>query len=122
MEAKFKALLKDKKLKFTKRRFAIFKALKSSNVPQCYEQIKSNLAMDKATFYRNMIKFEECGIVNKFEANDKKWYYELSNKHHAHFICEKCNTIACMDIEIPSKLNEYQISSMVFKGKCKNCT
>ena len=40
------------------------------------EDIKSDISMDKATFYRNISKFEEEDILNSFESNDKKRYYK----------------------------------------------
>lgn len=44
----------------------------SSKRPICYDDIKSNLSMDKATFYRNITKFEDEHIISSFESNDKK--------------------------------------------------
>jgi Fur family ferric uptake transcriptional regulator len=41
-----------------------------------YEDIKSDISMDKASFYRNITKFEEQGILNSFESNDKKRYFD----------------------------------------------
>ncbi len=36
------------------------------------KNIKENLFMDKATFYRNITIFEEEQIIDSFESNDKK--------------------------------------------------
>ena len=77
--------------------------------------------MDKATFYRNISKFESESIVNSFESNDKKRYYELQSFPHAHFICNACNKVECIKNVKPIKLEGYKITDMIFKGICKEC-
>lgn len=77
--------------------------------------------MDKATFYRNVLKFEEESIVTSFESNDKKRYYEIQGLPHAHFICNACNSVECLKNIAPIQLTGYKITDMIFKGICKNC-
>jgi Fur family ferric uptake transcriptional regulator len=76
--------------------------------------------MDKATFYRNISKFEEEGILNSFESNDRKRYFELKSNPHAHFVCVVCNSIECID-ELDINLDGYSISNVIVNGKCKEC-
>lgn len=77
--------------------------------------------MDKATFYRNVSKFQSESILNSFESNDKKRYYEIQDIPHAHFICNSCNNIECLENIQPIKLDGYEIIDMIFKGICKSC-
>ncbi len=66
-----------KTIKLTNARRAILEILVNSNKPLSYEDIKNDLAMDKATFYRNITKFEDENIISSFESNDKKRYFEI---------------------------------------------
>ena len=108
-------------LKITDARSAILRVLKAARAPMSYEQMKVQMeqAMDKATFYRNIAKFEELGMVHKFESDDRKWYFELSTSTHAHFICEACHQITCMDVDLG--LVDAEVKSIVLKGTCKEC-
>ncbi|MBN2815057.1 MAG: transcriptional repressor [Campylobacterales bacterium] len=114
-------LIEEKNLKLTSARRELLEILANESKPISFEDIKGKINMDKATFYRNALKFEQEAIVNSFESNDKKKYYELQESPHAHFICKECNAIECLkDIE-PIKVDGYKIEDMIFKGSCKNC-
>ena len=76
-----KQLMNQHKLKITSSRELLLNILFQSAKPLCYEELKKELVMDKTTFYRNMTTFEDAGIVNGFESEDKKRYFEIS-KHH----------------------------------------
>jgi len=118
---KIEELIKDKNIKLTTARVKLLEILKEANRPLCYEEIKSDVSMDKATFYRNISKFEEEGILNAFESNDKKRYFELKLKPHAHFVCVECNSVECIkdvDIALPG----YEINNVIINGKCQDCS
>jgi len=116
-----KTLCDEYEIKFTTARASILDVLKAANHPLNYEQIKEKMRLhiDKATFYRNIAKFEELGIVHKFEADDRKWYFELSTTTHAHFICEQCHKITCINVDLGAI--EGEVTSIVLKGTCKEC-
>ena len=71
-------LVKRKNLKLTTARMEILEKLLHASRPLCYDELKDSISMDKATFYRNITKFEDKMIVNSFESNDKKRYFELN--------------------------------------------
>lgn len=113
-------LFKNTNIKQTSARVELLKVFSDFKKPISYEDIKENLSMDKATFYRNISLFEEEGIINSFESNDKKRYFELKSNPHAHFICKLCNKIECIDtlhINIP----DYKIDNVTISGICKKC-
>lgn len=115
--------LKDisKNIKLTTARKAMLEVFVDSNRPLSYEDIKDKLPMDKATFYRNIIKFEEEGIINSFESNDKKRYFEIHKTKHSHFICNVCSKIECIHEKPDFKLEGYQVDNIIIKGICPNC-
>lgn len=117
---KIEELIKDKNIKLTTARVKLLEILQEANRPLCYEEIKKDISMDKATFYRNISKFEEEGILNAFESNDKKRYFEVKQSPHAHFVCVACNVIECIknvDISLPN----YEINNVIINGKCPTC-
>jgi len=121
MSEQLQNVFQEYNIKFTTARASILEVLKVANSPLSYEQIKEKMSvtMDKATFYRNIAKFEELGMVHKFESDDRKWYFELSSTTHAHFICEQCHKITCMNVDIGNV--EGEVTSIVLKGTCKEC-
>lgn len=123
MNKKIEKLLNKNNVKHTTARKAILEALYKASKPLSYELIKTSLEieMDKATFYRNIALFEESGIVHKFDSDDKKWYFELAKKTHAHFICESCHDITCMDFNIGKNFKEHNVKNIILKGVCKDC-
>jgi len=114
-------LINTKNIKLTNARKAILEILISSDKPLSYEDIKNELSMDKATFYRNITKFEEENIINSFESNDKKRYFEILKIKHSHFICTRCSKIECIHKKLDLNLVNYQIDNIIIKGICPNC-
>ncbi len=113
-------IIKNKNIKLTTARITLLKILKEAKKPLSYEDIKSNISMDKATFYRNMSMFEKENLLNSFEAHDKKRYFELIRTPHAHFVCISCNKIECLE-QLDIKLDGYLINNVIVNGKCKDC-
>jgi len=109
------------KIKLTTARKEILEILNSSSKPLSYEDMKNDISMDKATFYRNITKFQEENLVNSFESNDKKRYFEIQKNPHAHFICTTCNTVECLDILKNLAIENYTIENVIVKGKCEKC-
>lgn len=109
------------KIKLTTARKEILEILNSSNKPLSYEDMKNDISMDKATFYRNITKFQEENLVSSFESNDKKRYFEIQKSPHAHFICTVCNAIECLNILKDLSIANHTIENIIIKGKCTKC-
>ena len=118
---KINTLINGTNIKLTTARKAILEILSTSIKPLCYEDMKDKISMDKATFYRNITKFEEENIINSFESNDKKRYFEIQKNQHAHFICTKCTQVSCLNEDSNIYLQGYQIDNVIIKGICPNC-
>lgn len=113
-------IVKEKNIKLTTARLALLEILKKAKKPLSYEDIKSDISMDKATFYRNISKFEQEDILTSFESNDKKRYFELKLKPHAHFVCIKCNNVECIE-DLDITLEGYEVNNVIINGICKKC-
>ncbi len=116
-----KKIAEDKNLKLTTARKALLEIFSKATRPLSYEDVKENISMDKATFYRNMSKFEEEGLINSFESNDKKRYFEISKNCHSHFICTVCNKVECIKETPDFSLEGYEIQNIIIKGICSKC-
>ena len=109
------------KLKLTTAKKEILEILDSSSKPLSYEEMKNDISMDKATFYRNIIKFQEENLVNSFESNDRKRYFEIQKNTHAHFVCTVCNSIKCLDILQDLTIVNCSVENIIINGKCEKC-
>ena len=108
-------------IKLTSARKSILELLINSNKPLSYEDMKDNISMDKATFYRNITIFEEENLISSFESNDKKRYFEIKKTQHSHFICSSCSKIECIHEKVDFHLPNYKIENIIIKGICKDC-
>jgi Fur family ferric uptake transcriptional regulator len=116
-----KEIIEEKNLKLTSARRELLEVLHKEGKPVSFEDIKDKIHMDKATFYRNASKFEHESILNSFESNDKKRYYEIQESEHAHFICNVCSSVECIKNIEPVIIKGYVVEDMIFKGICKKC-
>ncbi len=115
------SITNNKNINLTTARKAILNILLDSKKPLSYEDLKDSLDMDKATFYRNIIKFEEANIISSFESNDKKRYFEIQQTKHSHFICTSCSQIECIHENLNFNLTGYRIDNILIKGICPDC-
>lgn len=123
MKKKIEKLFKNSGIKLTGAREAMIDILSNAKAPMSYELMRRQLKidMDKATFYRNISLFEEANMIRKFESDDKKWYFELSKEAHAHFICESCHNVICVDFKINPNIEQHSVKNVILKGVCKTC-
>ena len=135
---RFKKLLKENTLKFTKQRELILKFLYEHEDHYTPEEIHTllkqkypDIKVGIATVYRTLSLLEESGIASSisFGAQGKK--YELGlKKHHDHLICSACGeiieffdeTIEERQEEIAKKFN-FKMTDHTMKiiGLCKKC-
>jgi len=113
-------LLKDKKIKLTTARISLLEIFDKAQKPLSYEDIKESISMDKATFYRNMAIFEQAGLFNIFSSNSNVRYFELKHTPHAHFVCNECSKIECID-NIDISMDGYEIQTITINGSCREC-
>ena len=136
---KFKRVLRDSGLKYTKQREILLKTLYNNGehfTPEkLYLFIKERhpeLNIGIATVYRTLNLLEEAEMVTSISFGSQGKKFELATKpHHDHMICRKCGKI----IEFEDQTIEKRQSSIAkehgFKltghmmqlyGVCKECT
>ncbi|AGZ81980.1 Fur family transcriptional regulator [Campylobacter fetus] len=136
---RFKKVLRDNGLKYTKQREILLKTLYNNSdhftPEQLYLYIKDShpdLNLGIATVYRSLNLLEESGMVTSisFGAQGKK--FELATKpHHDHMICRTCGNI--IEFEDPiiekrqsiiSKEHGFKLTGhmMQLYGVCQECS
>ncbi len=135
---KFKGLLKENSLKYTKQREAVLRVLYNNEehfTPEAlYNRVKDfypHLNVGIATVYRTLNLLEESDIVTSisFGAQGKK--YEIATKpHHDHMICRHCSAIIEFKDEVIEKKQKSICKKHDFKltghlmqlyGICSDC-
>lgn len=135
---KFKALLKENSLKFTKQRELILKFLYENDAHFTPEEIYMLLKQEYpdinigiATVYRTLTLLEESGIASSISFGVQGKKYELGLKtHHDHLICTACGdiiefydeTIELQQEKIAKEFN-FKMTNHTMKivGLCHTC-
>jgi len=96
---------------------------------QIRDQLEGNY--DRTTFYRSFKVLQERRIIHKIVIDNQFVKYALDNQvthksNHAHFYCEKCDTVQCLDeveVNTPELPEGYSAASAEFiiKGFCSHC-
>lgn len=135
---KFKSIIKENGLKYTKQRELILKFLYEHEGHFTPEELNSELKkiypdenLGIATIYRTLTLLEDSGIVTSisFGTQGKKYEFGLK-KHHDHLVCVQCGditefydeTIEKRQLDIAKKF-KFNITDHIMKiiGICKNC-
>jgi Fur family transcriptional regulator, ferric uptake regulator len=135
---KFKSIIKENGLKYTKQRELILKFLYEHDGHFTPEELNVQLKkiysqenIGIATIYRTLTLLEESGIVTSisFGTQGKKYEFGLK-KHHDHLVCVQCGkivefydeTIEKKQLEI-AKNFEFEMTDHIMKiiGICKSC-
>jgi len=123
-------------IKKTPGRLAIIRALQDSTLPLSENDIKlkMNEFYDRITFYRNIHTLTSLGIIHKIVVDNTLVKYALNccdhehhhENEHAHFYCEDCQEVICLDqvsIPVVNLPGGYKIKDkdFILKGKCGHC-
>jgi Fur family ferric uptake transcriptional regulator len=104
-------------------------------VPQILERLPAGT--DVITLYRTLKTFTEKKLVHKVRGDDQAWRYgmgsakETGRHGHAHFVCDDCGTVECLDdTPVPSPALKqskarpgYRVSysELLVHGTCPDC-
>ncbi|BFP42973.1 Fur family transcriptional regulator [Flavobacteriaceae bacterium GF1] len=126
-------LLQQQGLKRTKLRMALLDCFLNTKHALSYPDIKQMLGegVDRSTLYRNLAAFEEADIIHRIYDQSGVAKYAFGKVHdhgrdHAHFVCEQCETVYCMekattvDINVPKGFKTKTIQTII-RGICSDC-
>jgi len=126
-------ILKEHHLKRTACREEILEAILNADQALSENEIKETFKenYDRTTLYRSFKTLEESNIIHRImiENHLVKFALHISVNHkdlHAHFYCNKCNTVKCM-YSVP--VQEYRLpdgfsnddTEVIIKGTCAEC-
>ncbi len=129
----YKQLLEKTGLKKTKVRMALLEHFMNMKYAQSYNDLQAALAkqVDKSTLYRNLASFEKAGIIHSINDHSGIAKYAfgeppLLGGEHAHFVCESCETVYCMEkleafqLKVPKGFKTNKVQT-ILRGTCADC-
>ena len=121
-------------LRATSSRVATLLVLRDAVSPMTHAEVAdrlSELAMDRATVFRNLTDMTSAKLLRRTELCDHVWRFELirGDEHaaHPHFVCVDCGAVSCLEeIELTPKSQAVssqlgQVTEILLRGHCRNC-
>ncbi|MFZ2310677.1 MAG: transcriptional repressor [Patescibacteria group bacterium] len=104
----FRQTVKSKGLPLTPQKLEIFRIIASScshpQAPEIYEQVKKNFEnISLATVYKNLIQFQDLGLVTEITLPSAPSRYDAKLDTHSHAVDTATGQV--YDLEINSKWN-----------------
>lgn len=129
------AIFKEKKIKSTPQRIAIYDVLihtkSHPTVEEIYNVIRPSYpSISLATVYKTLESFKESGLVQELNIGENKSRYDANTLAHTHILCMDCgkvfdiepDPVGCLYTSLPDTLDFDVISQQVyFFGLCKSC-
>lgn len=131
-------ILSHHQLRLTQSRKMILNLFLKHNFAISQSEIEQQLPpnFDRVTVYRNLLTFEEKGIIHKVLDGSSQTKYALCHADcshenhqdsHVHFKCGKCEKTFCLDeialpdVKIPSG---FQVNNLdvLLQGTCEKCS
>lgn len=126
-------ILNNHNLKRTSCREGIIEVVITAKQALSENEIRERLAgnYDRTTFYRSFKTLEEHKIIHKIVVDNQLVKYALDNTvtnkdEHAHFYCNECNTVKCLEnvpvvkYQLPDGYSDVE-TDVLIKGTCANC-
>ncbi|MET0421726.1 MAG: Fur family transcriptional regulator, partial [Acidimicrobiia bacterium] len=90
--------MRDADQRYTRSREALIGVLANADAPLTIAEIVAGddrLAI--STAYRNLVVFEQAGVVHRIVTSDEHARYELdealTERHHHHLVCSRCGVV-----------------------------
>lgn len=129
------AVFKEKKLKLTPQRIAVYKYLKSTKTHPSAEVIYKSIqveypTMSLATVYKALKTLAEVELVQEINVGEGNFRYDACVVSHPHIQCVKCSkvddleNISFKELNLKaSEFTDYKIlaNQVYFYGVCPNC-
>ena len=128
-------IFKEKKLKLTPQRLAVYQYLKSTNEHPSAEIIYNALqatypTMSLATVYKSLKTLVEVNLVQELNVGEGNFRYDANCFEHCHIQCVKCCKVEdLMNLPLPNlnsiveENSDYKVNwnKVFFYGLCKEC-
>ncbi|MCC8072809.1 MAG: transcriptional repressor [Clostridiales bacterium] len=124
------ALFKEKGLKATPQRIAVYKFLAENRIHPDVETVynrvsKDNPSFSKTTVYNCLQALAQCKLIIPVKIDADKIRYDAGVEFHGHFRCEKCGQIYdfdCGDQDVKGMEGfDIRQKDVYYSGICKHC-
>lgn len=116
-------------------RVRVLEQLLTTPHPLAHDEIAAALkaaefACNRVTLYRTLDWLSEQGLIRRIAGSDRAWRFEAIDEAehlHAHFHCERCDRISCLDDVSPDIMPplpqgyQFERAELVFHGICPDC-
>lgn len=123
-------LFKEKGLKATPQRIAVYNFLVENPVHPDVETVYQSMIMDnpsfsKTTVYNCLQALTDCGLLIPVKIDNEKIRYDADTSFHGHFKCDCCGRIydfKCFDEKV-SGIDNFKIKQrdVYYSGLCSCC-
>lgn len=128
-------IFREKNLKLTPQRYAIYKYLKSTkshpSAEMIYDAIKADFpTMSLATVYKTVRTLIELGLVQEINVGEDNFRFDANVDNHPHIVCITCGKVDDIEDAAFEHLNQdvenftnYKVSThkLYFYGVCPEC-
>ncbi|WP_066873554.1 Fur family transcriptional regulator [Clostridium mediterraneense] len=129
-------VFKEKKLKLTPQRIAVYKFLQSTcehpSAESVYKALQADYpTMSLATVYKALKTLVEVGLIEEINVGEGNFRYDANISEHSHIQCINCSKVEdLMGIDFQSidtqaeSLSKYKILNrrVYFYGLCEDCS
>lgn len=109
----FEELLRRRNFSVTKPRRRLFALLQTHKEITIKRLVSLLNDQDQATVYRNILVFEELGIIRRLHLGwkSKLELSDLFHEHHHHATCTNCGTVTALQEDLVLENNLRQLAS-----------
>lgn len=132
---KLSSLFKEKNLKLTPQRYAIYKYLKATkahpSAEMIYNELRTNYpTMSLATVYKTLKTLIEIDLVQELNVGEDNFRFDANTEMHPHIMCLSCGKVDDIEHADFSYLNKevekfssYNVKDhqLYFYGVCPEC-
>ena len=129
-------ILKEKGLKVTPQRLAVYSVLAGTKSHPSAEDIHKTLIADNpsislATVYKTLDSFKNAGLIKELNFCFEHSNYDADTSNHQHIVCVKCHRVFDVSVKPDYSLRSmaeaesgFEISDeqIVFYGLCPDCS
>lgn len=132
--AELTEILREKKLKVTPQRLAVYSALVANhNHPTAetlYKELRNEYpTMSLATVYKSLDAFCQIGLAQELNVGEEAFRYDADISHHPHVRCVCCNKVIDVYAKLPSLASNVSTATgfditdeqFYFFGVCPDC-
>lgn len=128
-------LLREKGLKVTPQRIAVYNMLLSTtehpNAEMIYKTLEpANPTMSLATVYKTLDFFKQLGLVQELNVGEPSSRYDAVVKCHPHTVCKVCGKVDDLHMEeltevakklVPHLDFDVECEQLILYGTCAEC-